>query len=74
MAVNFNTIEAINLCDQNLLTRTAMGDLYVRTTEYGDTVQFSRTSTPNLYRTRINTQFFNLMATTKTIVSRSISS
>ena len=66
--VNFGTIEAINLCDQNLLTRVAMGDLYVRTTEGNDVVQFSLTGTPRLYRTRINSQFFNLMATTKMVV------
>jgi Ca2+-binding RTX toxin-like protein len=66
--VNFRDIEAINLCDQDLLTRTEMGDLYVRTTENADVVQFSRTITPNLLRTRINSQFFNLLATTKTIV------
>ena len=53
---------------RSVLTRTAMGDLYIRTTEYNDVVQFSRTSTPNLLRTRINTQAFNLLATTKTIV------
>jgi Ca2+-binding RTX toxin-like protein len=65
--VNFRDIEAINLCDQDLLTRTAMGDLYVRTTEGNDIVQFSRYS-GNTYRVRINSTFLYLAATTRTVV------
>ena len=65
--VNFREIETINLCDQTYLTRVEMGDLYVRTTEGNDILQFSLTVVPNLLRVRINTIFRNLLATRKTV-------
>jgi hypothetical protein len=65
--LNFTQIEDINLTD-GVLTNTVMGDLYIRGTSGPDTIQFSLTGTANLYRTRVNNQFYNLMATTKTIV------
>ena len=65
---NFSDIESIELCDQFLLTHVQMGDLFIRGTEGADVIQFQRTSTPNIYRTRVNSQFFNLGATRKMVV------
>jgi fibronectin-binding autotransporter adhesin len=45
-----------------------MGDLYIRMTEGNDIVQFSRTNTPNVFRTRLNSLFLDLGATTKIVV------
>lgn len=62
----FGDIESLHLVDGGRLTRTAMGDLFVRGTEGPDTVTFSPGGT-NLARTRVNSAVYNLPVTTRTI-------
>jgi len=65
--INFGSTEAINLCDQNKLTRVAMGDLYARGTEGNDIIQFGLTGRPNVASTRVNGFIYSLAVTQKTV-------
>lgn len=65
-SLTFSDLEAIHVVDGGRLTRTAMGDLYVRGTEGPDTIHFSPAGT-NLARTRINSAIYHLPVTRRTI-------
>lgn len=65
--INFAAAEAINLGDQNKITRVEMGDLYVRGTNGNDLIQFGLTGKANIASTRVNNYIFNLAVTLKTV-------
>ncbi|HEX5104813.1 MAG TPA: calcium-binding protein [Pirellulaceae bacterium] len=66
-SIQFASIEAVNVCDQGALTRTAMGDLYLRGTEAIDIVQLLPFS-GIVYRARINAAFYMEPVTGRMIV------
>lgn len=69
--VNWVEIEDINLVEQGLLTNVQMGDLYVRTTDINDVIQFARspaTGLPHQVRLRLNSSLLYYSASHKTIV------
>ena len=68
--VSFSDIDAINVTDNGLLTRTVMGDLFVRGTDTADTIQFGATGSQTVASLNINVNSYNLAIglASKTIV------